>query len=159
MPTFAAQQYMGFLGELGRIAAGASELAPGAADKRSPIRRGNRVPPTARWRSATSPGAGLSIVSSTTPRMEKGDAERVRFVTSLFIDAMAPTNSLAGNPAALKKFIDTGGSSLAQGLENFVHDLLNNGGLPAQVDTRNFAVGENLATTPGAWSIAIRSWS
>jgi polyhydroxyalkanoate synthase len=30
----AAQQYIAFLGELGRIAAGASELAPGAADKR-----------------------------------------------------------------------------------------------------------------------------
>jgi polyhydroxyalkanoate synthase len=56
--------------------------------------------------------------------MEERDAERVRFVTSLFIDAMAPTNSLAGNPAALKKFIDTGGSSLAQGLENFVNDLV-----------------------------------
>ena len=36
------------------------------------------------------------------------------------------------------------------GLENFVGDLVRNGGLPAQVDTRQFAVGRNLATTPGA---------
>jgi polyhydroxyalkanoate synthase len=36
------------------------------------------------------------------------------------------------------------------GFENFVHDMVRNGGLPAQVDTRTFAVGKNLATTPGA---------
>jgi polyhydroxyalkanoate synthase len=63
---------------------------------------------------------------------------------------MAPTNELAGNPAALKKLVDTGGASLVHGLENFVGDLVHNGGLPAQVDTRTFAVGKNLATTPGA---------
>src|SRR5262249_24965373 len=53
------------------------------------------------------------------------------------------------NPAALKKLVDTGGASLVQGLENFVGDLVRNGGLPAQVDTRHFAVGRNLVTTPG----------
>src|SRR5262249_22136749 len=36
------------------------------------------------------------------------------------------------------------------GVENFIGDLVHNGGLPAQVDTRSFAVGKNLATTPGA---------
>jgi polyhydroxyalkanoate synthase len=40
--------------------------------------------------------------------------------------------------------------SLVRGLENFVSDLTRNGGLPAQVDTRKFAVGKNLATTPGS---------
>ena len=82
--------------------------------------------------------------------MNKRDAERARFVLSLFIDAMAPTNALATNPAALKKLLDTGGASLLQGLESFVRDLVRNGGLPAQVDTAKFAVGRNLATTPGA---------
>ena len=63
---------------------------------------------------------------------------------------MSPTNSLAGNPAALKKLVDTGGASLVHGLENFVADLMHNGGLPAQVDARTFAVGKNLATTFGS---------
>jgi polyhydroxyalkanoate synthase len=36
------------------------------------------------------------------------------------------------------------------GLENFITDLVRNGGLPAQVDSRKFGVGRNLATTPGA---------
>jgi polyhydroxyalkanoate synthase subunit PhaC len=83
-------------------------------------------------------------------KIDKRDAERARFVVSLIVDAMAPTNVLAGNPAALKKLVDTGGASLVHGLENFIGDLVHNGGLPAQVDTRTFSVGENLATTPGA---------
>jgi polyhydroxyalkanoate synthase len=146
----AAQQYLAFLGELGRIAAGASELAPDAKDKRFADPAWKQSPTYRTLAQCYLAWGGAFNRFVDDANMEKRDAERVRFVTSLFIDAMAPTNSLAGNPAALKKFIDTGGSSLAQGLENFVHDLINNGGLPAQVDTRNFAVGKNLATTPGA---------
>ena len=70
-------------------------------------------------------------------KIDKRDAERARFVVSLVVDAMSPTNSLAGNPAALKKLVDTGGASLVHGLENFVGDLVRNGGLPAQVDSGN----------------------
>ena len=86
-------------------------------------------------------------------RMNKIDTERSRFIVSLFVDAMAPTNTVAGNPAAFKKAVDTGGASLRRGFENFAGDLAHNGGLPAQVDIRKFAVGENLATTPGGVSI------
>jgi len=68
---------------------------------------------------------------------------------------MSPTNWLGANPAALKKLVDTGGASLTHGLENFVGDMASNGGLPAQVDTRRFTVGKNLATTPG--SVVYRS--
>ena len=82
--------------------------------------------------------------------MEGRDAERARFVVSLFVDAMAPTNTLGGNPAALKRALDTGGTSLLRGLENFVSDLARNGGLPSQVDRKKFAVGRNLATTAGS---------
>jgi polyhydroxyalkanoate synthase len=149
-PGVATQQYIAFFNELGRIAAGASELAPGAGDKRfaDPAWKQSAAY-RALAQSYLAWGSALNRFVDEA-KMEKRDAERVRFVTSLLIDAMAPTNSLAGNPTALKKFIDTGGESLAQGLEHFVHDLTHNGGLPAQVDTRNFAVGKNLATTPGA---------
>jgi polyhydroxyalkanoate synthase len=40
-------------------------------------------------------------------------------------------------------------------LENFIGDFIRNGGLPAQVDTRSFAVGGNVATTPG--SVVLRT--
>jgi polyhydroxyalkanoate synthase len=81
--------------------------------------------------------------------MDSRDADRARFVVSLFADAMAPTNTLAGNPAAMKRALDTGGMSLVRGVENFARDLVRNGGLPTQVDRSKFAVGKNVATTEG----------
>ena len=64
-------------------------------------------------------------------------------------DALAPTNFLLTNPAAIKRAIETGGASLAAGAGNFVDDLLRNGGRPRQVDTSHFKIGENMAATPG----------
>jgi polyhydroxyalkanoate synthase len=76
--------------------------------------------------------------------------ERANFVVSLLTDAMAPTNTLLGNPAALKKIIESGGASLVAGLQNMVADLTKNQGMPAQVDKQAFRLGENLALSPGA---------
>jgi polyhydroxyalkanoate synthase len=149
-PGVAAQQYLSFLGELGRIATGGSELAPDARDKRFADPAWTE---SALYRALAQCylawGGSLNRFVDEA-KMDKRDAERARFVVSLFVDAMSPTNSLAGNPAALKKLVDTGGASLVHGLENFVTDLVRNGGLPAQVDAGKFAVGKNLATTPGA---------
>ncbi|HEV2931661.1 MAG TPA: alpha/beta fold hydrolase [Streptosporangiaceae bacterium] len=77
------------------------------------------------------------------------DDAKARLATGFLLDAVAPTNFLLTNPAALKRVLDTGGASLASGARNFVDDLVNNGGRPRQVDTRPFKVGENLAATPG----------
>ena len=78
------------------------------------------------------------------------DRERARFALSLVTEAFAPTNTLLGNPGALMRVSQTRGKSLLFGLQNFFDDLLNNGGMPRQVDDRKFQVGKNLATTPGA---------
>jgi polyhydroxyalkanoate synthase subunit PhaC len=75
---------------------------------------------------------------------------RVRFTTAAITSTLAPTNLLLGNPAALKRAFDTGGASLAHGARNMLHDLRHNNGMPAQVDTSSFKVGENVAATPGA---------
>jgi polyhydroxyalkanoate synthase subunit PhaC len=64
-------------------------------------------------------------------------------------DALAPTNFLLTNPAALKRAFDTGGASAVAGARNFLTDLISNGGMPRQVDTRPFKLGVNLAATPG----------
>jgi polyhydroxyalkanoate synthase subunit PhaC len=149
-PGAVARQYLSFLGELGRIATGGSELAPDAKDKRFADAAWTE---SAVYRTLAQcylawGGALNRFVDEA--KMDKRDAGRARFIVSLLVDAMSPTNSLAGNPAALKKLVDTGGASLVHGLENFVTDLVRNGGLPTQVDTRKFAVGKNLATTPGA---------
>lgn len=76
--------------------------------------------------------------------------ERAQFVLQLMTDALAPTNTLLGNPAALRKIIESGGTSLVSGLKNAVTDALRNQGMPSQVDTSAFEVGRNLATSPGA---------
>jgi polyhydroxyalkanoate synthase subunit PhaC len=76
--------------------------------------------------------------------------ERARFLTGILTSAMAPTNTLIGNPAALKKAYETGGRSLLRGTQNLVHDIRYNRGMPSQVKRSDFKVGENLAATPGA---------
>jgi len=73
---------------------------------------------------------------------------KARMATALMLDALAPTNLLPTNPAALKRAFDTAGTSVAKGASNFVYDMLNNNGRPRQVDTRPFTKGKNLAATP-----------
>ncbi len=73
---------------------------------------------------------------------------KARMAVDLMLDALAPTNFLPSNPAALKRAFDTGGASLVAGMRQFLDDLRNNGGRPRQVDTSGFEVGRNLAVTP-----------
>jgi polyhydroxyalkanoate synthase len=76
--------------------------------------------------------------------------ERARFAINVLGSAVAPTNALAGNPAALKRAFETSGLSLIRGMRNYVSDLRHNGGMPSQVDRAKFQVGQDLAATPGA---------
>ena len=154
-PALAMRQYMAWVAELSRIAAGGSTLAPDPKDRRF-------ADPT--WREN---GAYRALAQSylawanalhhfiDEAGIDTRNAERARFLVSLLVDALSPTNSLPGNPAALKRAVETGGASLLHGLKNFAADLILNGGLPAQVDTRSFAVGRNIATTPG--SVVLRT--
>jgi polyhydroxyalkanoate synthase len=74
---------------------------------------------------------------------------KARLASDLMLAALAPTNYLATNPAALKRAFDTGGASVVAGTRNFLGDLRDNKGMPRQVDTRPFEIGRNLAATPG----------
>ena len=81
--------------------------------------------------------------------LDDGDAEKVEFALARIADALAPTNFLWGNPAALRKAVETGGASVLDGLTNFLDDVVENRGKPRQVDASSFEVGGNLACTPG----------
>jgi polyhydroxyalkanoate synthase len=81
--------------------------------------------------------------------LDRKSRERARFAISLLTQSLAPTNSLLGNPTALKRAWQTRGQSLVAGARNALHDLRHNGGMPSMVDTRPFSVGTNLAVTPG----------
>jgi len=75
--------------------------------------------------------------------------EKARFTAEMLVDALAPTNFLATNPAATKRAIETGGASLVRGARTFLDDVANNGGLPRMVKPDHFRVGRDLAVTPG----------
>ncbi|KAA6192036.1 alpha/beta fold hydrolase, partial [Pseudomonas lactis] len=77
------------------------------------------------------------------------DISRGHFVINLMTEAMAPTNS-AANPAAVKRFFETGGKSLLDGLSHLAKDMVHNGGMPSQVNMGAFEVGKTLGTSEGA---------
>ena len=76
------------------------------------------------------------------------ESRKAMMALDLIVDALAPTNFLPTNPAALQKAFDTAGASLVKGARNFVGDVRHNGGKPRQVDRSGFEVGVNLACTP-----------
>jgi polyhydroxyalkanoate synthase len=81
--------------------------------------------------------------------LDQKSRERARFALTLLVEALAPTNTLAGNPSALAKAVETRGRSLLTGLRHLAGDIRHNGGMPSTVDTRPFRVGDNIATTAG----------
>ena len=98
--------------------------------------------------------AYFAAVGLTEDLLAVGRGDRVtdakaRLASDLILAALAPTNYLATNPAALKRAFETGGASVVAGARNFLDDLKNNKGMPRQVDTRPFEIGQNLAATPG----------
>ena len=80
----------------------------------------------------------------------EGDAKtraKIRFAVQQWVDAMAPSNYLALNPDALKKFVDTKGESLRAGLTQFLADAQK--GRISMSDDSAFEVGRNVATSEG----------
>ena len=78
------------------------------------------------------------------------DVERARFAIGVLASGISPTNSLPGNPAALKMAFDTMGRSVVRGARNFLGDVRHNRGFPSQTDRSAFTVGTDLAITPGS---------
>jgi polyhydroxyalkanoate synthase subunit PhaC len=81
--------------------------------------------------------------------LEQPAAGKAAFASQTIVDALAPTNTLLGNPAAVKKAFETAGASVFRGLRTFLADVAENGGLPRQIDSTAFTVGKDLAATPG----------
>jgi polyhydroxyalkanoate synthase subunit PhaC len=76
------------------------------------------------------------------------DKRRLEFATKQYVDAVAPSNFPATNPDVLGKAISTNGASLVQGLRNLAQDTQK--GRITMTDERAFAVGGNIAVTPGS---------
>ncbi len=138
-----------FAAEAARIVGGSSQLAPDSKDRRfqDPTWHENEVYRRALQLYLAANNEMHDWVSAIT--LQGDERRRAHFALSLLSDALAPSNSVL-NPEALKRFLETGGESAVRGLRHLFADLRHNGGMPSQVDTSVFKVGENLATTPGA---------
>jgi polyhydroxyalkanoate synthase len=79
--------------------------------------------------------------------MDEAERQRLNFHLRQFVDAMSPSLMLMSNPVALRKAMETGGASLADGARNLLSDLSE--GRLSMVDAEAFAPGRNLALTPG----------
>ena len=148
-PTVAVAEVLRWGAEEARVLAGVSDVEPDPKDKRfSDPAWHNPV-----WKRVAQAYlvTGQHLLGSVDQfGLDPKSAARARFALSQVVEATAPTNSLLGNPAALKRAAGTRGRSLVDGGRHFLHDLRHNGGLPSQVDTRPFRVGETIAVTEGA---------
>ncbi|MFK3820247.1 alpha/beta fold hydrolase, partial [Pseudomonas sp. NPDC089407] len=148
-PLHSAKHVAHFGLELKNVLLGKSSLAPESDDRRfndpawsnNPLYR-RYLQTYLAWRNELQDWIGSSDLS---PQ----DISRGQFVINLMTEAMAPTNTLS-NPAAVKRFFETGGKSLLDGLSNLAKDMVNNGGMPSQVNMDAFEVGKNLGTSEGA---------
>ena len=73
---------------------------------------------------------------------------RIRFAVDQINAATAPSNFMALNAEAQQKAIETQGKSIAQGIQNMLHDIQQ--GHVSMTDESVFEVGKNVATTEGA---------
>ncbi|MGH2502165.1 MAG: alpha/beta fold hydrolase [Ktedonobacterales bacterium] len=149
-PFLAMQQTGEMLSEATRIATGQSQIAPEKGDRRFTDEQWQSNPlykaalqTYLLWRKSLN-----SFVDSA--QLPKKDADRARFALSLVTEAVAPTNTLLGNPAAMRQFFETGGASAVRGVTHMIEDLAQNGGMPSQVDMAAFEVGKDLARSQGA---------
>ncbi len=83
-----------------------------------------------------------------TPGLTGKERRRAAYWWREWLNAAAPTNFFWTNPVAIRKFFETDGDSVARGMRIFLEDL--KAGTVRMTSPDDFALGENLATTPGA---------
>ncbi len=149
-PPLVLKYYTNFMLEMGRVMTGQSTVEPDAKDKRftDEVWKTNPYYHALLQTYLTWQQSFSAFINDAD--LDKKDADRARFVLSLFADTVAPTNTLLGNPVAMKQMYETGGASLVKGLTHMLEDLANNGGMPSQVNMKAFQVGKDLSLSPGA---------
>jgi len=149
-PRIVAGHVLGFLKDAAKITVGSSDLTPDPRDRRFTDVTWSKNPLYRRalqfWLATR---AGI-VECLDDIEMDKTQRIRALLLCDIVIDSLSPTNTLIGNPAALKQLLETGGSSLWRGLTNAYEDFISGNKLPSQVDSRSFEVGNNLAGSEGA---------
>ena len=91
------------------------------------------------WHNATTGVRGLS----------RQDEIIVEFASRQMLDMVSPSNFLLTNPEALGHTMLTGGSNLLRGWQNFIQDWERAVSGKRPVGSEKFAVGRDVAVTPG----------
>ena len=148
-PQLVAGRGLRLAGELGRIAAGRSQVQPSRRDRRfaDPAWAGNPLLRRTMQAYLATAESAEGLVAGTD--LDEADAERVGFLLTNLIDALAPSNNPLLNPAALKAVIDTGGGSALAGLRHFAADMAVSPRVPTMVEPDAYQVGVDLAVSPG----------
>jgi polyhydroxyalkanoate synthase subunit PhaC len=149
-PRLVAGRGRQLLGELARIAVGTSQVQPSRRDRRfaDPGWAGNPLLRRTMQAYLAAAQAAEGVVAEA--GLDEADSERVGFVLTNLVDALAPSNNPLLNPAAIKAAIDSGGGSALAGLRHFAADMAVPPRVPSMVEPDAFEVGKDLAVTPGA---------
>ena len=149
-PRLVAGRGRQLMGELGRIVVGSSQVQPSRRDRRfaDPGWAGNPLLRRAMQIYLAAAGTAEGLVAEA--GLDWADSERVGFVMTNLIDALAPSNNPLLNPAAMKAAVDTGGGSAVAGLRHFAADMAAAPRVPSMVEPDAFEVGVDLAVTPGS---------
>ncbi len=142
-------------GELARIAVGRSQVQPSRRDRRfaDPGWTGNPLLRRTMQAYLATAESVEGVVAEA--GLDERDSERVGFMLTNLIDALAPSNNPLLNPAAVKAALDTGGGSAVAGLRHFLSDMAVQPRVPTMVEPDAFEVGVDLAVTPG--SVVLRT--
>ncbi len=148
-PQRVVRRGAGLAAELARVGAGRSEIAPAPKDRRWADEAWEKNPLYRRtlqgYLACGTAVRGLVDDAD----LGWGDAQRMGFIAENLVEALAPTNNPFVNPKVLKRILDTGGGNLVSGGRRFVRDFATAPRVPSMVEADAFAVGEDLAVTPG----------
>ncbi|MDM7956568.1 MAG: class II poly(R)-hydroxyalkanoic acid synthase, partial [Blastomonas sp.] len=123
-PARTMRHAQSFSEDVVKIMMGQSELSPDPKDKRfmDPAWRFNPFfRAGAQYYMAVQKGMKSWIDELELDALER---DRANFISAIIIDALAPTNTLLGNPMAQKRIVDSGGLSLLKGLKNAYNDMV-----------------------------------
>jgi polyhydroxyalkanoate synthase len=154
-PRLVAGRGRQLLGELTRVAVGSSQVEPSRRDRRftDPGWAGNPLLRRTMQAYLATAQTAQGVVAEA--GLDEPDSERVGFMLTNLIDALAPSNNPLLNPAAVKAAVETGGGSAVTGLRNFLSDMAVSPRIPSMVEPDAFQVGVDLAVTPG--SVVLRT--